>query len=154
MTKSRLFQIVDIMWQKWKDYDDKEGTESTFCNMFVNDVMKYFGYAKFEGEMANDMFDIMNHQTPWKEVNALNAIEAVKNDFIVIAAQKADGHGHVCIITPGKGMSGTYNKVVPNCSNIGRTNFKDKLVSFAFRKEPTYFLYAADLKDHPPEGKL
>ena len=49
---------------------------------------------------------------------------------------------HIVVLRPGVFVkSAKWKKNVPKCLNIGKTNFIDKGVNYAFEKPPHYFVY-------------
>lgn len=149
MTKTELLQIVRAAYDKWELHDRKEGTPTTFCNMFVRDVCECLKYTRFAGMRANDMHRHMVYESN-KDNGDFTRIPPIKlaailNDehetsLIIASKPNPDGPGHVCILLPGEfPYSGKYQKAVPLCANIGGTNFWSKGVSYAFKIEPEYF---------------
>lgn len=120
----------------------------THCNSFVHAVSSKMGYTGFwdtnrKGPMmANDMIDLMLKEIDWmKEKDGDMAQFHANQGSLVIAGQKADGHGHICIIRPGEMFySAKWLKSVPRCANVGKDVFIDKAVNFAFQTEPDYFV--------------
>lgn len=122
-----------------------DGIPETFCNYALHVFMSKFGYSKFKGLLANQIIDYMNnHRDEWDYTrNHVEAHAAVNGGNIVIAGQKAENHGHVCIILPSEDMiySGSWQTLVPLCMNIGKKNFFNKGISKAFGTPPTYYIY-------------
>jgi hypothetical protein len=133
--KMNLIEIVKPIWDKWSLVDN---SINTYCNLFICDVMLTQNYHRFEGRVANTIIDIIEFEK-WKKIEPKDW----KQDSIVIAAQKDEPHGHVCILLPGDFIqSGKWNKLVPLCANIGKDNYWLKGTNFVFRTEPTYFQFA------------
>ena len=75
----------------------------TFCNSFVNEVAHFFNYHGFDNLMANQIVDLMESDSHFTKVNS-PAVEIMKamvsTPKLIIAGQKAAGHGHVCVVNP------------------------------------------------------
>jgi hypothetical protein len=107
--------------------------------MFVNDILSNLGYYAFQGKTANGIIEqirfdkkcwITLHETP----TAINTL--------IVAGRIGDPHGHVNILLTGEPvMSGKWNKVVPQCANIGKDNYWMKGVNYSFKIEPEYFQF-------------
>lgn len=120
----------------------------TYCNYFVNGVCKAMGYDGFTNGgkthpmLANDMVDFMSDdKNGWMKVSCDVAQAHANSGALVIAGQKENGHGHVCIVRPGTiGYSPNWGTKTPRVANIGKDVFIDKYGSYAFQKEPSYFV--------------
>jgi hypothetical protein len=154
-------QMIKQLWKLWKDHDDAEGTNRTWCNYFVTTVCMEIGYYGFSSGhtdlsmvkwplTANAIHrKLSNDIGNWTKVHTLHAAYLASMGNFVIAARSAKGHGHVAIITPGQQVdkmpySSKWSKAVPTCANIGGSNFWGKGVNWAFRTEPDYYLYHKD----------
>jgi len=80
-----------------------------------------------------------------KVVNPYSVISAALKDSpsLIIAGQKAKGHGHVCIVSPlgGTTYSSKWKKEVCNVANVGKDVFENKGLNWAFATEPTLYIY-------------
>lgn len=152
---------IKELWQLWKEHDDAEGTNKTWCNYFVSTVAMEYGYQGFSNGhkklnmqkwpmTANRMDSKMEKDTKnWIQVSSTCADILAGHGHLVVASQKAKRHGHVAIILPSGGKmprSNKWRKEVPLCANIGGSNFWSKGVNWAFRDEPDYFLYIGGAK--------
>jgi hypothetical protein len=115
---------------------------NTFCNCFINYVCTQLGYDKFRGLAANDMYDQMaDPRNGWLKISGEVAQDHANAGSLVIAAKKADGHGHVCLVIPGNiEQSGSWGKLAPIVINVGKDVFAGKKCSWAFSEEPDYFV--------------
>lgn len=140
--------IIKKHWITWKDYDEAEKTEATFCNMFIRDcVTELCGIDLLKGMMANQIYDYLaKYATRLPATLDTNSIYREDKVFsVIIAARKAPKHGHVTILLPEKFIwSGKWGQWVPKCANIGSKNMWDIGINFAFKETPDYF--ALDLK--------
>lgn len=122
---------------------------TTFCNFSVNSICKSVGYLKFEVNsqplMANEMIRSMKDPNgDWMQLGSGEVAQAKANEGSLVIAGYAvpGGHGHVAVIVPGLlEFSGTWQKLVPRCMNVGQTVFFGKKVSWAFRadQEPDFW---------------
>ncbi len=131
---------------------DPHGAE-TYCNFFLHSCASAFGARGFFSTeknrvlMANEMVDFLKvNQGQWKKFSGdykSLVQDLCTSPMLAVAAQKADIHGHVCILTPEPVLiqSGKWGKDVPQAANVGKTNFYGKGLNFAFGKEPEIFVY-------------
>jgi len=131
-------EIIKSEYDKWEKV---ENTLTTHCNSFVSGVMNKLNYFAFDGRVANTIIDIMEFEKyKWQkiQVSDWNQLD------LVIAGQKGEIHGHICILIAGEFIeSGKWAKKVPLCANIGSDNFYGKGVNFVFRTEPIYYRFSA-----------
>ena len=126
----------------FKPYDGK-----TFCNFFVQCVAHLFNYHGFDGKMANAMIDLMENGMPFTKIQEpvyTSLANIVKNTpTLIIAGQRAKGHGHLCVLSPSGGTtySSKWKKTVCNVANVGKTVFENKGLNWAFATEPTIYIY-------------
>jgi hypothetical protein len=148
MQPSRLKEILDAV-RGQKDlvtHDvDGDGDKETFCNIALDRVLGLCGIPrmvyKLNGQplMANAMIDFMRSSVNWELVSGEVATARASVGTLVVAAQQADGHGHVAPVYPSPmEHSGSWGKYVPMLSNVGRQNAVLKS-SMCFRTEPEYF---------------
>ena len=142
--KKDLIEKIKFVWSLWSG---KDNSKYTYCNMFVSDLMIFlFDYKYFKGFLANDIHGLLESGDEWEEISHEKLISddfvSTRNHSIIIASQQAKPHGHLVVLVPGNLVySGKWDKYVPLCANIGKNNFFEKGVSFAFKDEPQYFLY-------------
>jgi len=156
--QEKLLHTVRACWAKWKKHDDEEGTPTTFCNLFVNDVCKAYGYDGFNLMLANDIHrkllveaskadTLHNWEHVYRQELVEKKYEKKRSSSLIIASLPARGHGHVCILLPGDLVrSGKWNCTIPKCANIGGSNFWDRGVNYAFKSEPLFFRYIGRTK--------
>lgn len=154
-TVSKLNDIIISAWTKSleKPYGSGEYSSAkdgaTDCNRFVNEVCLRYEYNKFNGMLANQMFDSMISNGDWIEVEGDAAQYHANNGAVVIAAWKnlTGGHGHVCMVRPGIAEPSSSWEIiepkVPKVANVAIPELcrLDRKASFAFSKDkiPKYF---------------
>lgn len=133
-----ICEAYDQVWLDDKPFAPKDGV--THCNEAVQYVAKKFGYERFTGKLANEMIDIINNDKNWVKVAPQEAAERACEGRLVLAAQKAVPHGHVCIVRPGTlETSAKWQQKAPKVLNVGKDCFISKGANFAFRDKPDYF---------------
>lgn len=133
-----ICEAYDMAWREPGDFAPRDG--KTYCNMAVNYVAKKFGYARFEGKLANEMVDILNSDRQWIRVTPNEAAECAAAGRLVIAARKDEPHGHVSVVRPGTlETSAKWKEKAPKVMNIGKDCFISKGANYAFRERPEYF---------------
>ena len=131
-------------------------TPYTYCNLCVNFIavrMGFWGFTNSKGMppvlVANDIVKTMTEAqaSGWELLDGATAQLAANTGFLVVAGQKGEPHGHVAVVRPGNMVeSSKWMKLVPKVLNIGKTNFIDKGVNFAFDEEPEYFWLRGEWK--------
>jgi hypothetical protein len=118
------------------DADFKARNGLTFCNFFVRDVALGFGCEDFQGLMANEIVGLLeNSPGEWTPLGQewATAQEWANQGYLVVYGAKAKGHGHVCIGVPGElKHSSSWKCKVPSVANVGKTNFTEKPLSYAW----------------------
>lgn len=146
---AKLFDIIARYYDKYNsgNYERyrREG-RATYCNMFVNDICKQFGYGAFQGKVANQMAEIIdnNISSGGLMINDFHTIydmhfaqEQANNGNLVIAYNYGREHGHINVLRPGTvQFSNKWSRNVPMCVNIGKTNFIGKGLNWAFGSMP------------------
>ena len=151
----KLVDAILVAWSKclMPPYGSGEYSSSidgaTDCNRFVNEVCNRFGYTKFNGLLANQMFDLFLNNGDWLEIQGEIAQYHANSGALVVASyQNPSGHGHVCMVRPGIAeTSGKWEVItpsVPKVANVGEpeTCKLDIKASYAFGpyKRPKYFV--------------
>lgn len=155
MSVAKLLDVILSAWVKSleKPYGTGEYSSAidgaTDCNRFVNEVCERFGYNKFNGLLANEMYDKLMTNGDWIEVLGEAAQYHANQGAVVIAAYKniMGRHGHVCLVRPGVPEPSASWEItepkVPKVANVGTPeNCRiDRKASFAFSKDkmPKYF---------------
>ena len=149
---NNIAKLLSAVYEAYNNTSWKPKNGSTFCNEAVSFICKKMGYAKFDksetayptdADLANAMHDkLSDPQGDWLNIDGSVAQYHANQGALVIASQKnTQGHGHVCMVIPGELVqSENYGKTVPVVMNIGKDVFIGKGVSFAFKKEPSYFV--------------
>ena len=143
MTSKEYADVISLLIKR-PDFQPHDG--QTFCNLFITEVVHLFGYNGFDGLMANQIIDLMDTSACFKKIVDVYTVisETVKDGpHLIIAGEKAMGHGHVCVISPlgGTTYSSKWNKTVPNVANVGKDVFENKGLNWAFATEPTLYIY-------------
>ena len=117
------------------------GPFETYCNRAVAYVAEAMGYKGFPADvLANDLIRFMDGSTDWERVPMAQAQALANRGGLVIAAEPAQPHGHVCVVRPGNAAhSGKWQKAAPKVMNLGKTRDIAKGVNFAFQAEPTFY---------------
>lgn len=119
---------------------------NTYCNVFVTEIARLFGYTGFDGLMANQIVTVAQTSklfsevfTPYTEL----AKQASQKALFIVAGQQSREHGHVCVVSPlgGITVSGKWKKTVCNVANVGKDVFENKGLNWAFATEPTLYIY-------------
>jgi len=148
MTVERLKEILDKVLHQddLKPVVDQQGhVLTTYCNIALDRILTLANLprmisAKNVPIMANDMCDYMRDNTDkWTKVSGDVACARASQGVLVVACQKAKGHGHVCCVYPmTEEFSSSWGKPVPMVANIGKT-VGIMRASQAFRTEPGYY---------------
>lgn len=126
----------------------------TFCNEAVNHVAVLVGYSLFArptndrptgAALANHMYEMLvAPKNGWLAVTGEVAQQHANEGDLVIAAQKSQGHGHVCVVVPGEmEVSASWAKKAPKVLNVGKSVFIGRRASHAFSTEPEFFVLMA-----------
>ena len=134
--------INEIIRPLWDKYAALDNSVNTWCNAFVAEVMRKYGYNGFDGKVANSIVSILQHDKQWLCITA----ETWDKSSLVVCGASGEPHGHVNLLIEGEYVeSGKWGKKVPLCANIGKTNFWGKGVNWAFQKEPTYYQWTNNI---------
>jgi len=120
---------------------DGDGIPDTKCNWGVQQICRSMGYRKFDGKIANDIYDYVTTANEWVEASTIAIVDRIKKGLSIgIAVQRGREHGHVAMIYPGPLVSSGKWKSnsVPLVANVGKANGVVG-ANFAFRDEPRYF---------------
>jgi len=120
----------------------------TYCNIGIHRILGLLGVPQMINKLtlqpllANDMCDCLRNSTSrWLKVDGDAATARAVKGLLVLACQKADGHGHIACVYPLPAeYSGTWAKYAPMLNNIGRKNAIMRS-SLCFRTEPDYYAY-------------
>lgn len=125
------------------EYAPKDG--STHCNQYVNEVCQTLGFTEFDGKLANEMVDIIDAHPQWSKVEMNKCQELANHGTLVLAGLKAEQHGHINIICPGKEKTSGRWGPVPSCVNVGKENFIGRGVNWAFGDYPKFWAWRQSL---------
>jgi hypothetical protein len=146
MTIAQLQKLIQEVYSKYTSaywLDRKRRFQETFCNFAVNDVVYKVGYKAFWKLNANQIVEKMeNGSDNWQQLyDEETAFNYVNQGNIVLAGLKGDKHGHVNVLYPSDKLewSGKWSQFVPKCMNIGKTDFIDKGINYAFGSNPEYW---------------
>lgn len=127
------------------EYQPQPDSGVTHCNQYVNEVCTYYGYKSFDGLLANDMFDLIIKDPQWQETLMEKCQFLANQGSLVVAALKADPHGHINVICPGKEKDSGRWGMVPACANVGKEVFIGKGINWAFSVMPRFFAWKPSL---------
>lgn len=117
----------------------------THCNAYVNEVCQAIGWKSFDGLLANQIIDLMVSSDQWTETPLEKCQFLANQGTLVIAALKADPHGHINIICPGKEKTSGRWGLVPSCANVGKEVFIGKGINWAFSDMPKFYAWRPSL---------
>lgn len=145
MTAIELKIVLDHV----RSHDDLQPRDGkTYCNIGIHRIFGLLNIPQMINKLtlqpllANDMCDCLRDSpSKWVKVNGDVATARSGKGGVVLACQKADGHGHIacCYPIPAE-FSGSWNKWVPMLNNIGKKNAIMRS-SQCFRTEPDYYAY-------------
>jgi hypothetical protein len=134
-----------------------ENERQTFCNYFVREVCKWFGWSNFESpdrDQAGEITRYMrSHPQQWQKLAVQDgspdynkAAQLASEGCLIVAGQEnptPPPTGHVAVITPQGGTiySPSWKKTVPFAANVGGKNWCGKPLSQGFKTEPELFLF-------------
>jgi hypothetical protein len=133
----------------------QERDGKTYCNFATNAFAQAYGCTELSNSdgsplLANDMADVLASSENFEVVHPMHATDYAAQGRLVIAAQKADGHGHVATVAPlDRVFSQKWSSMVPVLYNVGRSEYTAKSApwvtgeNFAFKDKPTHYLYKA-----------
>lgn len=125
------------------EYRPMEGV--THCNGYVAEVAELYGFKGLVGLTANEIIGVISAHTEWSLLPIEKAQDLANGGSFIIAALKADPHGHVNIICPGKSKTSGRWGSVPSCANVGKTVFIGKGVNWAFSDMPKFYVWRKTL---------
>lgn len=142
MLEKNLIKLIDACCEAVENPEYQPKLDTTYCNFAVNWICLRMGYDRLKGLMANQIADFLALQTDWLEVPSDTAQYHANQGALVIAAQKGDLHGHVCVVRPGELTSSQKwsSTKVPKVANIGKVNFISKGANYAFSVEPRFYV--------------
>lgn len=123
----------------------KPTSDGTHCNQYVDEVCQGYGFRGFSGLLANDMIDLMIASPDWTETPIEKCQSLANMGTLIIAGLKADDHGHVNIICPGKEKTSGRWGLVPSCGNVGKDIFIGKGINWAFSDLPKCWAWRQSL---------
>lgn len=146
--RDRLIDAICTTYDKcWIDdhpYASLDG--ETFCNMAVQDVARSMGCKELDGRMANEIYEYISAAKTWSTIPMVDAQLLANGGSFVLAAQRGDHHGHVCVVRPGTAKwSAKWNCSVPSIMNVGQRNFISLGVNWAFMTEPNFYVWKDSL---------
>jgi hypothetical protein len=149
MSKDSLPILMDAISEAYDNPELRQSADgSTHCNASVAYILSKFGITKYLPQslawVANSMIDDMRKDPYFKIVNGSRDAQRLANKgVLIIAGLKAEPHGHVAVLRPGvPEWSATWKCFAPKGMSVGSeaATFIAKKMSWAFRKEPQYFM--------------
>jgi hypothetical protein len=108
----------------------------THCNSFVAEVCESYGYKGLNGLLANEIIELVSQSPNWSLTPLDRCQELANTGTLIVAGLKADPHGHVNVICPGKPKNSGRWGTVPSVANVGKENFIGKGINWAFGDMP------------------
>jgi hypothetical protein len=146
MSKETLPVLIDAISEAYDNPSLRAANGATHCDAAVGYVLAKFGVKKYLGDAwtADSIIDDLAKNPIFKPVNGSKDAQRLANKGdVVIAGLKADPHGHVAVVRPGIAeWSNSWRRLAPKGMSIGpeAATFIGKKLSWAFAKEPQYFL--------------
>lgn len=126
------------------EYAPRDGV--THCNQFVSEICSTLGFKDLDGKLANEICDAISKHPQWSEEPSAERCQDLANGgTLIIAGIKANPHGHITVICPGKiKTSGRWGDV-PSCANVGKDLFIGKGINWAFSEWPKFWIWRKTL---------
>lgn len=125
------------------EYQPKDGV--THCNGYCSEVAELYGFKGLEGLLANEIIDLISDHPQWSEIPQEKAQDLANGGSLIIAGLKADVHGHVAIVCPGKSKdSGRWGSCA-TLANVGKEVWIGKGWSWAFSDLPKFYVWRQTL---------
>jgi hypothetical protein len=140
-----VFGLLDCIFAPLcrPEYQPADG--QTHCNQYVAEVCEAYGYKGMNGLLANEMIALLSSSPNWSEVPMDKCQELANNGTLVVAGLRAEPHGHVVVICPGKPKTSGRWGTVPSCANVGKQIFIGKGVNWAFSDLPKFYAWRSSL---------
>ena len=136
-----LFKLIDAICEVYSDKSLQPTETETYCNLAVDMVCSKMNYYEFRGLTANQMIIQMENSERWQKIDMDFAQDKANEGNLVIAGRMDSPHGHIVVVRPGNmAHSHKWNRLVPKCINVGKNNFIDKGINFAFIELPRFYL--------------
>jgi hypothetical protein len=146
MSKETLPVLLDAICEAYDNLDLRAGNGKTHCDASVGYILAKFGVKKYLPDewTANKIIDDLRKNPVFKKVNGSKEAQRLANKgSLVIAGLQAEPNGHVAVVRPGiPEWSNSWRRLAPKGMSIGsvEATFIAKKLSWAFKKEPEYFL--------------
>lgn len=125
------------------EYAPKEGV--THCNQYVDEVCQTYGFKELTGKLANGICDSLAYHPQWSEVSMDKCQDLANEGTLIVAGIKAEPHGHVNVICPGRAKTSGRWGSVPSCANVGKDIFIGKGINWAFSDMPKFWAWRSSL---------
>jgi hypothetical protein len=133
-----LLDAIHIAFSR-PEYHPEDG--KTHCNQFVDEVCEAYGFKELRGKLANQICDYLARHPEWGEVVMERTQQLANQGSLVVGGVKADPHGHVVIVCPGREKeSGRWGKV-PGCASVGAINSIGLGVNWSFSQMPKFYVW-------------
>jgi hypothetical protein len=142
-----LYGLIDACCQARENANLRPEDGETYCNVAVAFIALRIGCNELSGRLANDMCDYFEASPDkWSHVPIDKAQDLANAGSLVVAYERSDPHGHVCVIFPGiQKTSGKWNCQTPACINVGRDVFIGKGLNYAFKEIPKLVVWRDSL---------
>lgn len=138
-------QLLDSIHLAFSRPEYQPSNGITHCNQFVTEVSEGCGFKGLSGLLANQIIDLISEHEQWSDCPIEKAQDLANEGTLILACLKADPHGHVNVICPGKmKTSGRWGNV-PSVANVGKENFIGKGLSWAFSDMPKLYAWRPSL---------
>jgi hypothetical protein len=146
MSKETLPVLIDAISEAYDNPEMRSANGKTHCDAAVGYIMAKFGVKKYLPDewTANSIIDDLRKNPVFKTVNGSKDAQRLANKgSLVVAGIQEDPHGHLAVVRPGIAeWSNSWRRLAPKGMSIGNdaATFIGKKLSWAFKKEPEYFL--------------
>lgn len=146
MSKETLPILIDAICEAYDNPDYRASKGATHCDASVGYILSKFGVKKYLPDewTANLIIDDLRKNPVFKTVNGSKEAQRLANKgSVVIAGIQENPHGHVAVLRPGiPEWSNNWRRLAPKGMSVGsdEATFIGRKLSFAFKKEPEYFL--------------
>lgn len=137
--------LLDCIHIAFSRPEYQPGGGLTHCNSFVSEVVTNYGFKGLDTLLANEIIDLLTKHPDWEETTFEKAQEDCNEGTLIIAGLKADLHGHVCLVCPGKEKTSGRWGAVPSVANVGETNFIGNGINWSFSNKPTLWAWKPSL---------
>lgn len=140
-----LYLLLDAIHLPLCRPEYQPGGGLTHCNAYVTEVCSLYGFKGLEGLVANQIIDLLSTHDQWSEVPMSKAQELANKGTLIVAGFKADPHGHIDVVCPGREKTSGRWGQVPSVANVGKEVFVGKGINWAFGEIPKLYALRSTL---------